>query len=32
VVREFGDHNPAGTPFRKRSKDQQGWHSDSHLA
>jgi len=24
VVGEFGDHNPAGTSFRKRSKDQQG--------
>jgi hypothetical protein len=24
VVGKFGDNNPAGTPSRKRSKDQQG--------
>jgi len=32
VVREFGDNNTAGTSSRKRSKNQQGYRSDSHLA
>jgi len=31
-VREFGDNNAAGTSSRKRSKNQQGYRSDSHLA
>src|SRR5215813_11784055 len=28
-VREFGDNNAAGTSSRKRSKNQQGYRSDS---
>src|SRR5262249_60858497 len=31
-VREFGDNNTAGTSSRKRSKNQQSYRSDSHLA